>query len=261
MKYQPRNFLNLIGLSVFSILVMAVSNDTVQNLDRMKLDWEDLTVQFYGVATPGQTSPTQEDPKIFKTLEKKAWNEGLAYIRDAAKEFRIKESAPEQFASTIGARVARATYSYDTEYYRDGSVQVKLASSLVNLVALNKPSFSTVKKPDISGLPNSGIILKVAGAATPSATYTIVDEKGAVLFQPSSVSEESFQQHLMGHWFTARRASPRRVKSYVGDKPLEIKAKFIEREKIAINRKVWEEALKKQLPLLVSSRVAIVIEQ
>ncbi len=257
MKTKFINFFSVCLLLITSVQP-AWGTVTVREVDRMKLNWENLTVQFYGVATPEKT----EDGAVssFKTLEKKAWNEGLAYIQAAAKDLRMKDKSSEEFASSIGSKVARSTYSFDTEYYQDGSVQVKLASSLANLLAPADQNFSIKKSPDIGHLENSGVLLKVTGSINPTATYMIVDENGEVLFQASNVSAEAFNKHLLGRWFS-KGTSTKTLTKHIGDKPLEIKGKAINNRQILVSKKVWDESIKAQMPLLVSSRIALIIGQ
>jgi hypothetical protein len=78
---------------------LAGAAPVVETLDRLEINWSTLRIRFYGEAS---SLASQEE--ALKSAEKKAWQDGLAYIQGAVRDLNIstnerREASDEQITA------------------------------------------------------------------------------------------------------------------------------------------------------------------
>jgi hypothetical protein len=225
--------------------------------DRFLVDWGSMRVSFYGIAEP---ATKDED---FKNIERRARLEGMAVAKENViklyKSHMNKDGLPvgEEAAKAAAESVVTNPSSIRTEYFSDGRVKVHFENSLALALQPSAAEFSQREKLPMEGSMFSGLILRTEGHLTPKATYEIVDETGRVLYSQKDVSEEAFQQNLMGRWF--KKANRQEIASAVGLKPISINFEVDPKGRLQVQGSVWQEAISNSPAILQNARVALIV--
>lgn len=246
-----------IGLSL-NVSSIIKADSVVQQIDRMDLDWGALKVRFFGTFTP---ATNQDDYKI---VEQNALNEGLLYARDAVVKVHVEDLKKQGVSKDLAERSAvqasdnltRASYPYQTSYYKGGAVRVYIESSLSKVFAKKDAVYSTKIEEDKPGR-FSGLILRLDTNIPPTSVYEVVDQTGALLFSLESVSREAYERNLMGRWFV----DPQREEliKYVGSKPVSIQVKVQSPNRLMVQKGAWTDALQDSGQVLSNSKIALVL--
>lgn len=245
---------------LFSASAFAAS--VVETTDRLEVNWSTLRVRFYGEATTGATDIAGDG---LKSAEKRAWHDGLSYVSDAVRNLNISANegyvaSPEkltEYAREAASQVSKATSSYNTTYFADGTVRVHLESVLPKALEAAGLRFRQKEALAPAMTQFTGVVLKTDKTVKPRALYQVVDETGAVLYDVHDMAEEAYKRNLMGRWF--KRPSSGELAEAVGKNPLTLEAKALDGGKFQVRRDSWEKALEGHKALLVNGTVAVAL--
>jgi len=244
-------------LLVFGLFApVGFGSPVIEKRDRVEVNWSTLRLRFYGEAAPGRSD--------LHAKERQAWKEGLKYVTEAVRNLNIAANEagtpnPDELsaaAKVAARRVEKSTFSYDTTYFADGSVRVHLENALPKALLMPGIRFHQKDAASVSMSEYTGLILQADKSVSPRATYQIVDETGAVLFDVHDMAEEAYRKNLMGRWF--RQPTANELASAVGRSPIRIAATAID-GKFQVKRSDWEKALEGHHSLLTNGLVAIAL--
>lgn len=244
-----------------AVLFMAVSftahaKPVVEKSDRIEMDWSAMKIRFYGEA---QAPNAQE---TFRGAEQRAWQDGIAYISmnlDKLRDERVetldgsRAEADRQALKTV----TTSTYSVNTTYFSNGKIRVHLENALPRALDPGPVAFKSLTA-EKAPTKNSGLVLRVAGATRPSATYRVVTDQGQAVFEVRDVAKESFEKTFMGAWF--QNPSAAELKAVVGSNPIYVDAQADGAGTFRVNQGQWTEALSGNESLLRAARVAVAIK-
>lgn len=234
----------------------------VEEGGRLEVNWGTHRIRFYGEAK----SSDSDGAEALKAAEKKAWQDGLAYVSDAVRDLNIAANeshvsnteALTQNAREAARQVATSTFSYNTTYFGDGTVRVHLENALPKALEVAGLRFRQKEALQTAMTQFSGIVLKCDKALKPRATYQVVDETGTVVFDVRDMAEDAFRRNLMGRWF--RRPSPSELVEVVGNNPVTVAASVgSDATRLVVDRAAWEAALEGHRALLVNGTIALAL--
>ena len=218
--------------------------------ERVELNWDTMRIRFYGVSAKIGTLKETEDEAI---------KEGVAYIAEALpaiREANLEEKyLGRAFQKDLVKGVSRNTYTYSTTYFQDGKVKVDLESSLASALFPAGLKF-TKDEPESDPGPNTGLMILVEGSLDPQMIYEIRNEDGDSLYRLKDVARNEFAKNFMGRFFYQKGS--RKIKYYLGDKPLEIKAKSQGDRVLLVDGDRWEKLMEDNYHILERARVAVV---
>lgn len=244
------------AVAFWSMAMPVQAAEFVEQFDRFEINWSNLRLRYYGEAS-GLSS--EAGRKSYRDLERGAWQEGLSYAaRSLPALYKDRIAANEAEAIAAAERLTRSTYSYNTIYFADGSVRVLLENVLPRTIDLKGIGFRQQSEPSIDHLAHTGVVFRIRGMSNPLATYKIVDQDHAVLFEPSDVAEEAFRRNLMGRWFSVN-ASGTALREGVGSQPIEMNATYLGDGRIEVSAADWREKVVGYEDLLKASRIALII--
>jgi len=244
--------------TVMSFAVLAWSAPLVEVDDRLEVNWSMLRVRFFGEAPVG----SGEDG--FKVGEKQAWREGIAFATQAVHSLNMtlreapSPNTPEALedAAKAAKQVASSLRSYNTTYFADGTVRVHLESSLAKALTTSGLHFRQREAAQSVPAEYTGIVLRSAASAKPTAVYSIVDEHGDLLFDVHAMAQESYKKNLMGRWF--RHPTKDELEAAVGASPLNIGV-VPSGGRFVVKRHDWDEAMLGHRSLLINGTIAIAL--
>lgn len=231
-------------------------NPAASGPDRLKVNWGDMRVDFYGES---QAAVENED---FKQVEIRARADAMATAKARVIEFynehMKKNNLPfsAEAAGRAGEAVAKSPRSLRTEYFSDGRVRVYYESSLALALPSLGQDFSAQTKQPLDQSMFSGLILRTEKSLAPRASYQVVDETGRVLYSQKDVLEEAFNRNLMGRWF--QNPSRKEVSAAVGTKPISINFEVDEQGRFRVQGSAWQEAMGASQAVLQNARIAII---
>jgi hypothetical protein len=239
---------------------LAGAAPVVETVDRLEINWSTLRIRFYGEA-----SSSASQGEELKSAEKKAWQDGLAYIQGAVRDLNVSvnergEASDEQItadAKEAAKAIAKSTSSYSTTYFANGTVRVLLENQLPKALSMAGIRFRQREPATHGALEHTGIVLKTAKAMKPSARYLVVDENGETLFDVHEMAEEAYRKSLMGRWL--KRPSSSELAETVGKNPAVVAAEPIADGKLRVARSAWEQAVDGHRALLVNGTIAVVL--
>lgn len=239
----------------------------VETGGRLEVNWGKQRIRFYGEA---KTDSDGEGG--LKSAEKRAWQDGLNYISDAVRDLNVTANEDltqnteslTQHAASAAKQVATSTFSYDTTYYGDGTVRVRLENTLPRALEVQGLRFKQKEALPAAMTHYSGLVLQLDKGTKPRATYAIVDEKGDVLFDVHDMAEDAYKHNLMGRWF--RKPTQAELVEAVGKNPVTLAATVANGEgkngdgsRFVVKRAAWDEALEGHKALLVNGTVALAL--
>lgn len=251
----------IICLGIVSMPHLAAAAPVIEKDERMEINWAKHRVQFYGQAKPSGISLSED----YKTLEKRAWKDGMTYISKKAREIHIAAYEPLDFppkrlaasADTAAQNITQSTMSINTIYYGEGGVRVILENSLVKIFESESLKFAQ-KEAGIPGATQySGIILALDQQTPARAFYQVVDEEGKILFDYRFVAEDSYRKNLMGRWF--RDPNPGELLEAAGLQPVTLSAQVVRDGVYKVTRSEWDQAILGHRGLLAMGMVTITI--
>lgn len=251
---------------VIGAIVLAASGaaaharPVIEKADRVEIDWSRMKIRFYGEAqTP---SAPQES---FQGAERQAWQEGLAYLSTNMNKLRegrvgALDGSLEEAGKQVLKKATGSVYSLNTTYFANGKIRVYLENALPRALDPGPVDFKSMEAEN-AGAKNSGIVLRVAGKARPSATYRVVTDGGEAVFEARDVAKESFEKGFMGTWFD--NPSKAELQTAVGSDPVYVDAHVDDTaaNTFRVNEGQWSAALSGNESLLRSARIVVAIKQ
>jgi hypothetical protein len=199
----------------------------------------------------------------YKGAEKRAWQDGLAYVSGAIKDLYqkthhgtdIDNKLLGDLAGEAAHGVVTSTSSVRTVYSSEGGVRVYLENSLAKALAPKGLRFRQKEINQGTMSQHTGLVLQFDKPMRPRVTYQVADVSGNILFGPQDMAEEAFRKNLMGRWY--RRPSPTELAEAVGKNPLTIRASVASNGQIVVSKEEWDKALEGHKSLLINGAIAL----
>jgi hypothetical protein len=233
----------------------------IEKLDRMEINWSKQRVQFYGQANPSDLAMGED----YKSLEKRAWKDGLSYIAKKARDLHIAAFEPLEFspkslaasADAAAQQVTQSTMSINTIFYGNGGVQVVLENSLVKIFDSANLRFSQ-KEANVSGSTQySGFVISLDQSTPARAFYQIIDEDSKILFDYRFIAEDAYKKNLMGRWY--KNPTPSEVLESAGVQPVTIAAQVVREGVYRVSRVEWDQMVYGHKGLLAAGMLMIAV--
>ena len=239
--------------STSSILAKPVT----QKEGRIEINWSTMKLRFYGEVMPGSTSGVD-----YNALEKKAWTDGIFTMVRQLPEYRMRndfyrlENEPE-LAKEAAQRVARTTYSVNTEYSSDGNMRIHMENSLARALDPGEMEFD---REEISNSENynTSLVFEIEGSPSPTPIYEIVDENGDAVFRVTDVARKAFEKRLMGRWLA--RPGKAEIVKLGGKNPVSVKLTHEFGTKFIVDREQWDSATDGNQGLLEAANIILVLK-
>lgn len=247
---QKRFLLGAItGLLLFVALLVfgtghAKAAPVIETVGRAELNWSNHKIRFYGEAKA-------DSDEALRVTERRAWSDGLAYAAQVVKELNGDD------AKEMAQQVSTSTISVKTSYYADGTVRVLLENALPKALANNGLRFRQKEAMEPGATSHTGVLLVTDQTMKPQATYQVVDEAGAVLFDVHDMAATAFRKNLMGRWF--KRPSPEELSEAVGKTPVEVKVRAKAPGVFVVAKADWEQAVGGHGSLLTNGLIAVAL--
>jgi hypothetical protein len=234
----------------------------IESEGRLEVNWGAQKVRFYGEAKANDS----DGGEALRMAEKKAWQDGLNYVADAARDLNVSVNEalaanPETLAShakEAAKQVAQSTYSTSTTYFQDGTVRVHLENSLAKAVDVTGIRFKQKEAATTSMTHYTGLVLKLDRAVRPRAAFTVVDEAGGVLYDVHDLAEDAYRRSLMGRWY--KRPSPAETAEAAGKNPVVLEARAEgSNDRFVVKRADWVAAMEGQKSLLANGSVLVAV--
>lgn len=233
----------------------------IEKIDRLEINWSKHRVQFYGQANPSELVLGED----YKSIEKRAWKDGISYISKKARDLHIAAFEPLEFnpknlaasADAAAQNVTQSTMSINTIFYGNGGVRVVLENSLVKVFDSDNMRF-TQKEANVSGSTQySGFIISLDRPTPARAFYQIIDEDSTILFDYRFVAEDAYKKNLMGRWFS--NPTPTEVLESAGLQPVTIAAQVVREGVYKVARAEWEQMVYGHKGLLAAGLLTITV--
>lgn len=232
----------------------------IETIDRLEINWSTLRVRFYGEANG---AGSRED--TLKATEKKAWQDGLDYLRNVPGKISLMIQEPrapeaqnfELSLKDMSKALAKSTSSFNTTYFADGTVRVTLENQLPKALVLDGIRFRQREPVPHGALEYSGIGLRLSKSIKPSARYVVVDENEEILFSVQDMAEESYKKNLMGRWL--RRPTDVELSEIIGKSPAVVEVQVVSEAKLRVARADWNRVIEGHQALLVNGVVALIL--
>lgn len=237
----------------------------VEKLGGVDLDWGNLKIKFSGLFKPS----TQEggSPMNYSEGEREALANALRAAKGKIIDTYNEQLKAQGLSRAIEGAVAESSEvlsrndcTYESSFYKDGSVRVHVESSLAKLLARENMAFLKKAKAEGENLKKdsrfSGLVLRLDKMVKPVASYEVVDHSGMRLFSMQNIQRDAYEQRLMGRWLL----DPQRDEliKYVGKKPVSIQLKVIGPNRFVVQKGVWLDALQDSQGLLSEAKIIIV---
>lgn len=248
----------LCALAIFVSSQAAFAAPVIEIYDRLEVNWTTLRIRFYGHAA------SSDSYGAYKNAEKKAWQDGLAYLQEAIRQLNNHNQidhatsdnmAPNQLKNLINLAV-KSTSSYSTTYFADGSVKVILENQLPKMFETIGIRFRQKEPSAFTSLQYTGIGIRLSRAIRPSAQFKVLDENGGLLFEVQDMAEEAYRRNLMGRWL--KRPATAEIQEIIGNNPAMIDAKALADGKIQVEKEAWDSLLEGHRTLLVNGIIALI---
>lgn len=239
---------------------VSVASPVVETLDRLEINWVTQKVRFFGEGS----SRTLDGSEGYRAAEKRAWQEGLAYLSASMrglyaafpKDSYDAQASPEVLKEATKSAVT-STSSVKTIYFVDGDVRVYLETPILRTLLTSLPKFRQKEVNHSGDGEKRGVIFRLDRPTKPQAVYRIQAEDGEVLFGPQDMAEEAFRRHLMGHWF--KRPTASEMAPFVGKSPLEIALKVVRDGVFTIGRGQWSQWIEGHRSMLVNGDIVLAL--
>ena len=248
----------IVLLAIFTHQV-GKSRSVIEKAGRVEFNWTTLKIRFFGEADGLKAG------RGYPVLEKEAWSDGIQYIYQKLPEIRRKRRCWQFDLDDVHAKIAAeevsmSTYSYMTTYFGSGGMRVHMESSLIKAFHPGKLDFGEMDEDDgsLEGVSYTGVVFEVAGEVSPCPVFSLYDEtSGDLLFDVTSVSKISFDKGFMARW--VRHPDSKELLRLAGSRPLVIPLVLNDSGKMVLSRKIWDEVLVGNEPLLSHSRVVFAL--
>lgn len=249
----------LIGLWGSLISSSVNGSPIVESSDRLEINWAAQRIRFYGQGIVR----TIDGSDGYKGAEKRAWQDGLAYVSGAIKDLYQKTHQGTEvdnkllvdLAGEAAHGVVTSTSSVKTVYSSDGGVRVYLENSLAKALAPKGLRFRQKEINQGTMSQHTGLVLQFDKPLKPRVIYHVADEAGNVLFGPQDMAEEAFRKNLMGRWY--RRPTPAELAEAVGKNPITVRATVAPNGQIIVSKEDWDKALEGHKSLLINGAIAL----
>lgn len=243
----------IVGIGLLAVM-QAAAQPVIETSDRLEINWSTLKLRFFG-----QASSIEADG--WKAAEKKAWQDGIAYVQAAVHELNTDGTSTsqqdEQELRELSKQLAKTTLSVSTTYFADGSLRVLLENQLPRAFLSQNIRFRQKEIPTLGMQEHTGVLLRLDKSIKPSARYKIVDGQGQVLFDVHDMAESAFRKHLMGRWL--KRPTSAEVTDMLGKSPIIFDAQVLARGLFKIDRALWDERMDGHNSLLVTGTVGLAL--
>lgn len=251
----------LIGLWGLWLSSSVMASPIVETTDRLEINWAAHRIRFYG---QGDVR-TIDGSEGYKGAEKRAWQDGLAFVNGAVKDLYqrthlgsdVDAKALGDLAGEAAHGVVTSTSSVKTVYASDGGVRVYLENSLAKALAPKGLRFRQKEINQGTMSQHTGLVLQFDKPMKPRVTYQVVDESGNILFGPQDMAEEAFRKNLMGRWY--RKPSSTELAEAVGKNPIAIQATLAPSGQIVVPREAWDKAMEGHKSLLINGAIALAL--
>ncbi len=260
-KLKRALFILGLGFSFYTSSTIVQAQPVVEQIDRLQLDWGNLKLRFVG------NYRNEKGELSYLEIEKHAVSDGIVGVQESIvkihQEELSRQGVPKELAERSAVMAAEAvtrnTYSYQTSFFKDGTVRVFLESNLTQALARKDAIFRKASDEKRKDPRFSGLILRVDKSIRPMASYEVVDSSGNLLFNEKAVVREAYEKNLMGRWFTDLQRDE--LDRYIGPKPVSITVRVDAKNpnRFLVERGPWTDALQDSDALLSEARIALVV--